>query len=238
MVMGEEQALTMMTATITRLMSEYFSPAQRMIDSHNVLFAEALLDDYPHESVGDITVFIKKAAAASYGEEGKKGKIFGQLTFTAIMVWWREYMNEKIERYEKLQTSAKYAKPEKPSDDQLLLGPSKEEQERLRAEANSKIDAVVGAMTKGVKEGGDKEIIDVARRVGVLNRTMKNMDDDRLRLAYKNAQSYPEKRAILQEAHDRGLIQKRIEDHLEKANHNDQTRTSDQGRTAPEDDEL
>lgn len=215
--MGEEQTLTMMTATITRLMSEYFSPAQRMIDSHNVLFAEALLDDYPHESVGDITVFIKKAAAASYGEEGKKGKSFGQLTFTTIMAWFQEYMSEKVERVEALKVAGKHKRDEGVTD--------------------PRFSAMLGEMKKGLSEGLELGAEGESRQVGLLQRTVGMMTDDELRAAWTK---YPSRRAhavIIAEANKRKLVQKKIEEHL-KANHDDQTRISDQGRTAPEADEL
>jgi len=193
--MGEASALTLMTATITRLMAEYFSPAQRMIDSHNVLFAETLLDSYPHESVGDITVFIKNCAAAKYGEDGKKGKIFGQLTYTALMVWWQAYMDEKIEKVESLMVRGKHKRP----DDEPV---------------DPRLDTLLSEMKKGLDQGLELGADGESRRAGLLQRTVSTMTDDDLRAAWGKHRSVRERGIILKEANKRGLVQRKIEEHL------------------------
>jgi len=196
--MGDKQTLTMMTATITRLMAEYFSPAQRMIDSHNVLFAETLLDDYPHESVGDITVFIKNCAAAKYGN----GKIFGQLTYTSIMVWWCEYMSDKIEKVESLKIAGKYQRP----DDEPV---------------DPRLDTLLKEMKKGLDQGLELGADGESRRAGLLQRTVSNMTDDDLRAAWSKHPSVRERGIILKEANKRGLVQRKIEEHLNQTTDDD-----------------
>ena len=196
--MGENQVILEMTKAITAAMVDYFSPEQRMDPSMCSAFAEAIVEDYPHESIGDVTVFIKYAGRAKYGKENEdgsitdKGKTYGRLQLTTLIEWWKQYLGEKAETIATLQVK---------KIKEVNSGPP--------------CDTVVEMMKKAREEGeGSKEVIQVGMRVNRLLRTVRNMSDDQLREAWTKFPSDRERSVVLREANKRGLVQKRIEDHL------------------------
>jgi hypothetical protein len=93
--MSEEELLVRLTAEISRCMELYFDETQRLSPDQCGVVAEMMLDEYKHESLGDIRVFLKKATMGKYDE----GKTYGRLTSMKLMPWFGQYLEEKaIER--------------------------------------------------------------------------------------------------------------------------------------------
>jgi len=211
---GRKEVLAQMTMHITKAFKEYFSESQAMEPQVHASFAETIIDDYPHESVADVVVFIKNAARGKYGitkevrnDEGvvisrtvtDHGRTYGRLTTTLAMDWFRQYLGEKADAIAKERTRAVKA-----------LNPD---------EAVSELpivhDAVLAVMKKAHEEARKDEDIDTGRRVAHLIRTLPHMGAARMRLAWKRARTRRERHVILEEANKRGLVEKRINEHLE-----------------------
>lgn len=196
--LGKNTVLIEMTVGITKAMADYFSPEQRMDPAMCVAFAETIIEDYPHESVGDVTVFIKLAGRAKYGElqdDGSvinRGKTYGRLQLTTLMEWWRQYLGEKADEIAKVR-------------------------ERDIKALNDKEAPIANRVVEIMKEEREKSggpDLGIGRRVDQLLRTVQHMSDDRLRRAWEVHTTERERMIILKEANKRGLVQKRIEDHL------------------------
>jgi len=204
--LGSDQVLIQMTAHITKAFTEYFSEEQRMDPNMHPNLAETILEDYPHESPADVVLFIKYAARGRYGETkevrdangdvirrevSNKGKTFGRLTPTLAMDWFRQYLEEKAEAIEKARMKRNKAINEEATDDRYLQ-----------------------ALKQGYEQGRKDEDKDTGRRVDQLMRTVQHMGVQRLRHAWEKAKTKRERMVILQEANRRGLVQKKIEEHL------------------------
>lgn len=204
--LGESTVLQIMTIGVTKAFVDYFSPEQRMDPSMHASFAETIVEDYPHESPADVVLFIKYAARGRYGETKEvknkdgdvirrdiinKGKTFGPLTTTLAMDWFRQYLGEKADAIAK-----------------------------ARIDRNKILNTTAGngrfleALKAGHAIGKEDEDKDTGRRVALLQRTVGAMDDDRLRKAWEEHPTRRERLVILEEANRRGLVQKKIEDHL------------------------
>jgi hypothetical protein len=198
--LGHDQVLIQMTAGITKAMQEYFSPEKRMDPEFCMAFAETIIEDYPNESVGDVTVFIKYASRAKYGEvdeDGKvfnKGKIFGRLDPTLLNVWWQQYLGEKADN----------------------VAVARVQENRVLNDSRNNVvvdDRVLDLMKKvRAEEVGDDPAI--SRRIALLIRTVQHMGDERLRHAWTINTTRRERLILLEEANRRGLVQKKIETHI------------------------
>jgi hypothetical protein len=88
-------------------MNLYFPPEQRLHRDLIPVFAENLLDQYPHEYVGDIGAFFARASMGRYGEQDrdgtvvKRGQTFGKLTMMTLAEWFRQYLEERAEEEER-----------------------------------------------------------------------------------------------------------------------------------------
>lgn len=88
---GNEKLLIMLTGAMKQAMTDYFSEEQRLAPEMCAAFAENILEDFRHESVGDIVVFVRRASMGRYGD----GKTFGRLTTTTLGRWWTQYLDDK-----------------------------------------------------------------------------------------------------------------------------------------------
>lgn len=201
---GDDQLLIMLSGAIEQTMQTYFSDEQRMTGAMCTAFADNLLSDYRYESIGDARVFLKRASMGRYGEIDprtkeiiNKGKTYGRITTTLLGAWWEQYLNEKAEEAE--NERLKSHKRHDAVIHESLAPALRKATEKARADAEKGMD--------------DK---DTGRRVGLLMRTVAHMGDARLRYAWKKARTERERMVIIQEANKRGLVQKKIEDHLSK----------------------
>jgi hypothetical protein len=87
---GIGPVLVQSTAMVTQAM-EYFSAARRMSAMQCNLLAETLMDKYPHETLSDIAIFIRRAAMGEFDE----GKSYGALDIATMMRWWRMHLDQK-----------------------------------------------------------------------------------------------------------------------------------------------
>ena len=93
--MSEEELIIRLTAEVSRCMEMYFDESQRLSPDQCGVVAEAMVDEYKHESLGDVKVFLRKVAMGKYDE----GKSYGKLTAMKLMPWFSKYLEEKaIER--------------------------------------------------------------------------------------------------------------------------------------------
>lgn len=197
---GHEQTYVTVCAAITKGMA-YFSEAQRLPPAAVSLFAEWAMDKYPHESLADITVFLRSAAMGSYGEKAfngeivKKGETYGQLTLTRLGAWFEQYLEEKAD----------------------ALGAARAKES---ASYKSKLLDVSPAILKVVKSAAEettekrKEERLIAR-MEKLKDHLPRMTDDELRQAYSLHNTADERALIIAEADARGLIQKAMDEALD-----------------------
>lgn len=89
-VHGAEQVQVVIAAVVTKGMA-YFSAQRRLEPLQVALLAETLREDYPNESLGDIEVFMRGAAAGKYGN----GETYGALDVPRFRKWFAEYLEEK-----------------------------------------------------------------------------------------------------------------------------------------------
>lgn len=207
--LGKRDVLIQMTGAITKAFIEFFSPDQRMDESVHASFAESIIDEFPHESPADVVLFIKNAARGKYGEtrevkddEGfvvrrdvvNKGKTFGKLSTTLAMDWFRQYMDEKAAEVEKAR--------------------SKELKSANSGVAHERVWDFVKKVRAETSDAERAVEMDTGKRVARLVRLLPHMGDERLRLEWKRAKTKRERIVVLEEANRRGLVQKRIEEHL------------------------
>jgi len=108
------------------------------------------------------------------------------------MEWWRQYLGEKADEIAKVR-------------------------ERDIKALNDKEAPIANRVVEIMKEEREKSggpDLGIGRRVDQLLRTVQHMGDDRLRRAWEVHTTERERMIILKEANKRGLVQKRIEDHL------------------------
>lgn len=89
-VHGPQQVQVVISALLTKGMA-YFSAQRRLEPIQVPLLAETLREEYPNESLGDIEVFMRGAAAGKYGG----GETYGALDVPRLRKWFAEYLEEK-----------------------------------------------------------------------------------------------------------------------------------------------
>ncbi len=185
--MGREELLVRLTAKIADCMELYFSPEQRLHPGLRPVLAENLMNQYPHEYLGDIGAFFARASMGRYGEEGEKGKTYGAITLMTIGRWWEQYIDERVQE---------------------------EEKERGRHKAHqAEIAPALAPALRAATE--DMDAKDTGRHVRKLMKYAAHMTDDQLREEWKKCRTVHERSLIMQEANRRGLVEKCINDHLE-----------------------
>jgi hypothetical protein len=193
--LGREEFLVRLAAKINDDMNLYFPPEQRLHRDLIPVFAENLLDQYPHEYVGDIGAFFARASMGRYGEQDrdgtvvKRGQTFGKLTMMTLAEWFRQYLGERAE-----------------------------EEERVRLRNHKSLNEVVAMDDKvlaAIKASSLNPDMDHSgKRIQKLLKYGAMMTTDQLSEAWKEATSAHERSLIMQEANKRGLVVKKIEEHL------------------------
>jgi len=92
---GDGPVLIQSTAMVTQAM-EYFAPGRRMSAVQCNLLAETLMERYPHETLSDIALFIRRAAMGDFED----GKTYGALDIPTMLRWWRTHLDQKAEAME------------------------------------------------------------------------------------------------------------------------------------------
>lgn len=92
---GTAAVVTHTSAVITRAMG-YFAAGKALNPLQVTLLAETLLEEYPHETMSDVVVFLRRAAMGGFDD----GKTYGALDVPTAMRWWRRYLAEKAEALE------------------------------------------------------------------------------------------------------------------------------------------
>jgi hypothetical protein len=193
--LGRVVVLPILHKAIIRGMG-YFGPTQRLDAEGAALWAELLLDEYPHESLADISVFLRGAALGRYGQEGAKGEVvnkgetFGALSIVKINTWFRQYLGEKADKREREMKAEQGRHLRAMGDiDQRVLDIAKPVVEKVREEQRA---ANVEAML-------ETRMVNMTRQFPV-------MTDQDLRDHYKLVTTDEERTAITQEADRRGLL--------------------------------
>lgn len=165
---------------------ELWSANRRMNADQIAAFAERLNTDYPHESLADINVFMRKAAMGAYDD----GEFYANLDPARMGGWWRKYLEEKAE-------AAERASRKQGSDVMMTAA------EQLTA-AGVSSSALKKAM-EGAGSGENRSKLD-----DTLRRALPSMHDDQLREAYKSHKYASARRMIMVEAGRRGLLGEEI----------------------------
>lgn len=183
---GDERLIIMMGGVINDCMSKYFNAQNRLEEANAMAFAEMLIDDYKHESVGDVRVFLKRAAQGRYGEvNGKgdvvrKGVIVGRLSLPQLGAWFEQYLGEKA--IEAQNEALRYKTPDTP--------------------LSQVDDRLVEAMRKGsIGSAG----VEVHRTSARLRRLLPMASDEKLRELWRKYPHENHRHLLLEEAKRRGL---------------------------------
>lgn len=71
---------------------EYFSTQRRMSSGQIAFLADIIVDDYPHESLADVNVFLRGVASGKYCGDGET---YGALDVQRFRGWFANYLEEK-----------------------------------------------------------------------------------------------------------------------------------------------
>lgn len=193
---GRDELEIMLTGAIQDGMKEYFSEEQRLQPEMCAAFASNILDDYRYESVGDMAVFLRKASMGRYGERDArtgeitgKGKTYGRITTTLLGAWWEQYLGEKAEVAEK---------------------------ERLKD--HKRHDAVIHeSLAPALRRATEDEVeMGEAKEIRKLVKYGHLLTADQLREKWKKVRSAHARSLLMRLANEKGLVVKKIEEHLSK----------------------
>jgi hypothetical protein len=191
---GQAQIGVAITAVVT-LGMELFAPGRRLNGPQVTVFAERILQDYPHESLADVAVFMRQAA----GGELDGGEYFASVDLPRVMAWWRRYMDRKVAERE-----------------QLAERESHEQEQAMMQSLGNTPGLLEAAKAASIEAKERRAAEELSARVERLTRHVGSMTDEQLREAYAVHGSAAERSVILREAGRRGLIkqaqQKAIED--------------------------
>lgn len=204
-VHGVDQVVSLITVAVTQGML-YFNESRRLQPPAISLMAQTVMDEYPHESLADINVFMRGAALGKYGQEDdhgnivKQGETYGQLDVERMMVWFRQYLGQKADTLEQAGRTEERKPYEEATKHLMELGVNNED---LREAI-----ATIG-------HGESQSMIE-----GRLRRYLPAMTDDQLREQWKKHPTAGARSLIYAEAKSRGLAQKAMEEALEKVEPN------------------
>ena len=193
---GDDELLIMLSGAIEQTMQTYFSDEQRMTGAMCSAFADNLLSDYRYESIGDARVFLKRASMGRYGEIDpqtkeiiNKGKTYGRITTALLGAWWEQYLGEKAEEAEK---------------------------ERLKS--HKRHDAVIHeSLAPALRKATEDEVErNEAQEVRKLVKYGHLLTAEQLREKWKKVKSAHARSLIIRLANEKGLVVKKIEEHLSK----------------------
>lgn len=197
---GRPQMAIVVGKAITRGMG-YFAEHQRLSTEAVVLWADLLLDEYPHESLADLSVFLRGAALGRYGQKDRdgtitrKGETFGALSIVKLNTWFAQYLGEKSEARER------EARAEK--------GRYAEACRELHPSVAAAIKPVVAKVCAEQHAKRDAAMLEA--RMKNLTRQLPVMTAQDLRDHYKLVATDAERDAIMDEARRRGLLRQPAE---------------------------
>ncbi len=169
---------------------EMFSHNRRMDDVALNAFALQLLDDYPHESLADINVFIRRAAIGTYDQ----GEFYANVDGARLGGWWRRYLEEKAEARERAARR------------------ERDEAKRKSDEALAEMPGLGEAVQRSaVAYREEKKEQNMLSRVTRMMKHAPRMTDDQLREAWKLNPEAPVRKVLMAEAMFRGLPQKKLD---------------------------
>lgn len=93
---GRAAVVVETSAAITAAMG-YFAVGRALNPIQITLLAETLLEQYPHETMSDVALFLRRAALGEFDE----GKTYGALDVPTALRWWRQYLSDKAEAMER-----------------------------------------------------------------------------------------------------------------------------------------
>ena len=79
---------------VATLGMEYFGPSRRMNPEQIALFAETIRDEYPHESLADVNVFLLECAKGKYD----RGEFYSSVDVPRLLGWWQAYLGDKADK--------------------------------------------------------------------------------------------------------------------------------------------
>lgn len=185
---GYGQTLVTVSKAVTAGMA-YFAPNRRMSDGAIGMFAEELIEQYPHESVADVALFMQNAAKGRYGRKGEEGETFGQLDMQRLFIWFGQYLEEKAAMLER---------------GEHLLQQQAEAHAKAIVTAHPGLKETVAEFVISAKEASD--LAAKRTRLAKLERQLPDMTDDAMREAWKLYRTAEERSLIQAEAARRGLL--------------------------------
>lgn len=173
----------------------YFATNRRLSSEHVALFSEEVVDQFMHESLADLNVFMRKAAMGGYGD----GETFGALDLPRLGSWWREYLGEKADERERIE---------------------RQRTKQLAADTIKGLASIPGILPMLQKIGDDRkeerEQTSLMNRILRLQHTVPEMTDEQLRDAYVFYRTADERKIIMIEADKRGLVKVAMDKALEE----------------------
>lgn len=197
---GRAQMAIVIGKAITRGMV-YFPEHQRLNTDAVVLWADLLLDEYPHESLADLSVFLRGAALGRYGQEDRdgtitrKGETFGALSIVKLNTWFGQYLGEKADALE-LDARAEKGR---------YMAAGRELHPDVAAAIKPVVDKVCA------EQHAERDAAMLEARMRNLTRQLPSMTDQDMRDHYKLVTTDAEKDAIEDEARRRGLLRQPAE---------------------------
>lgn len=165
-----------------------FSESRRMNVNAIALFADELFNQYPHETLGDLNVFMRNAAMGRYGKK-EQGKTFGALDCELLFLWFTEYLEDKALARER--------------DADAMIAAEKRQAMEIAMNIPNLSEAVK-ATTEQARLA--KTEAEQRRRIAHLEKYCPSMTDDQLREAWGIYTKAKERAIILREADHRKLL--------------------------------
>ena len=184
-----QQAVINEAAYIVERGMELFDAKRRMTGEHVALFAEQIADDFPHESLADLNVFMRGAAMSKY--DG--GEYYSSVDLPRLTSWWRKYLAEKADTIEEAATREGHLEEQR-SRDMVANIPG--------------LGVAVRAFTMEARERRIAE--EKAVRMNRLKEQLPKMVDQELRDLWPVYPSADERSLIIAEAERRGLVQRAL----------------------------
>lgn len=199
---------------------EAFAMQRRLSPDHVMMWAKILVEDWKHDTLADLAVFLKRAGTGRY--DG--GEFFASMDVARIGKWWSRYLEEKADARAEIHTAV--ARPPDPWDvlaEELTVmlrdrgdrqpGPQEAERERVLREEMAELDrrrfATADAWRK-LRMSLKMDRAPVISKSGEHDRIRREvplMTVEQLREAWKK---YPDpwtRRILLEEANHRGLVE-------------------------------
>ena len=171
---GQAQVLAEAAVIIAQGM-EFFAVGRSLNGSQINLLVEMILEDYPHETLSDIALFMRRAVKGDFEE----GKTFGALDVPTMIRWWRLHLDEKAQAMERGLVAEDLAAEEMGRGILSIAG----------------VREAVEAMSAKAKEEARSD--DAIARMEKLRKHLPSMSLDELRDAWK-LYPLPTERALIQ----------------------------------------